>query len=204
MTFVTAIHGDEPIPVYALLETKVFQIIGNPKGLALGKRFIERDLNASFGLDENSYEALRAKEILKLIPETETVVDFHTYSALSEPFVVITDLKMLPLALTTGLKHVVFMKHNIKKGHALINHRNGISIEVGRHKLFSTYKKTKEVLKNLKAGKKHDAQIYEVFGRLEEPGSYHNFEKHPNGFYPVLAGEKAYDFFGLKARLINL
>ena len=30
-------------------------------------------------------------------------------------------------------KHIVYMKHNIKKGNALINYRKGVSVELGRH-----------------------------------------------------------------------
>lgn len=203
MIFVTAVHGDESIPVYALLEAGIPQVVGNLKGLVMGKRFIEADLNASFGVREKTYEARRAREILKMIRDAETVVDFHTYSAVSDPFVVIVDLGMLPLALTTGLKHVVYMKHNIKKGHALINYRKGISIEVGKHQSVETFEKTKEILKNLKKGKRHRAKVYEVYGRIEEPGNYINFQEHPQGFVPILAGEKAYNFFGLKSRVIE-
>lgn len=108
---------------------------------------------------------------------------------------------MIPLAQTTGLQHIVYMAHNIKKGHALINYRRGISIETGPHFSLKTVFNIVKILKNLKAQKRHRAKIYQVYGIIDYPGNYHNFSPHSYGFIPVLAGEKAYPFYGLKAKL---
>ena len=79
MIFVTGIHGNEQVPVFCLLKKNVPQIIGNIKALTKGLRYIDKDLNASFGLTGKSYEIIRASEILRKIPKDEIVVDFHTY-----------------------------------------------------------------------------------------------------------------------------
>ena len=107
---------------------------------------------------------------------------------------------MIPLAERAGLGIVVLMTHNIKDGHALINLRNGISVEAGQHGTKESKEMTLRVVENIKSGEKFPVKIYEVYDRITEPGEYINFEMHPGGFIPVLSGENAYDFYGLKAR----
>lgn len=198
--FVAGLHGNERQPVCALSEHSIDFILGNPKAYSENKRFTESDLNASFGAPLDTYEARRAKEILKEIDPEDVVVDFHTTSAITTPFAIVVDESMIPLAQKTGLGHAVIMKHNIKQGHALINHRNGISIEAGQHDDKQSYETTLKIVENIKADKTHMMKIYEVYERILEPGTYLNFQEHENGFVPILAGEKSYDFYGLKAR----
>ena len=204
--FVAGLHGNECIPVFALAETGIAPIIGNPKALSDGKRFLDSDLNSSFGLKGKGYEIKRAKEILNLIPKNSKVIDLHTFSAKSEPFVVIVDKKMVKLACQTGLKHIVLMDYNIKKGNALINYRDGISIEVGHHQDYRSFTTTMEIVNNLRVGKvkTNGVSLYSVFGIIRKKGKYINFKQHKDGFVPVLAREKAYNFYGLKAKKIKL
>lgn len=204
--FITGIHGNEQIPVFALAAEGVPQVVANLKALSLNKRFLDNDLNSSFGIKGKGYEIKRAKEILNLIPKKSIIIDFHTFSADSEPFVVIVDKKMIPFALKTGIKHIVLMEHNIKKGNALINHRDGISIEVGHHEDYKSFTTTLNIIKNLKIGKKNSngVNLYAVFGIIKKRGKYINFKQHKDGFVPVLAGEKAYSFYGLKAKRIKI
>ena len=206
--FVTAIHGNEPTPVLALSSLGIKQIVANPKALKEKVRFVEKDLNASFGTGGSSYEEKRARKLLEKIAKDRLVVDFHTFSANSEPFVVIVDLKMLKFAKTLGLKNIVYMNHNIKKGHSLIDFRDGASIELGSHndpKSFGrTLKLVKETANNTKSKIKN--VVYEVYGIIEKKGKYRNFQMYKSGkgsFYPILAGEKAYDFYGLKAKMVK-
>ncbi len=205
--FVTAVHGNEIMPTLALASEGIEQIVGNPAAVAKGVRFIEKDLNASFGAGGNTIEEKRARELDSLIDKKRLVIDIHTFSCVSEPFAIVVDLDMMPLASSLGVKHVVYMKHNIKGGHSLINHHPGVSVEVGSHNDPKSFEITKNVVKKvIKDGIKPDkVKIYEVFGRIEEKGEYINFEEK-NGFVPVLYGERAYDsagFYGLKAREIT-
>lgn len=201
--FITGLHGNELNPVIALANANIPQIIANPKALAERKRFINVDMNKSFGAEGKEYEYKRCKEVLSLINPDDYVIDFHTTSANTEPFAIVVDKKMIDFAMTTGLKHIVYMKFNIKEGRALINHCNGISVEVGDHEGQESVVKTLEIIKQVQKGKKHQAKVYQVFGTIEEPGEYINFEKHKDGFIPVLAGSNAYKFYGLKAELIE-
>ena len=198
-------HGNERMPVSALADAGLDFILANPKAYKKNVRFTEQDLNASFGTKRKNYESKRAAEILREIGKNEVVIDFHT-SASKTPFQILIDKKMISLAERTGIKRTVLMKHNIKKGHALINYRDGISIEAGAHTDKVASKNTLKVINSVKKNKKHLTILYEVFGEIRKPGKYVNWRKHPEGFIPVLANEPEYErsgLFGLKARRIS-
>jgi hypothetical protein len=200
IVFVAGLHGNEQAPVKALEENGTPFVLGNPLACKKSVRYTARDLNASFGVRGSSYEVKRAAAILKKIKATDLVVDFHTTTATTPPFVIIVNPKMIPFAATAGIPRVVLMRHNIKRGHALINYRDGISVEAGNHGSRRSYQCTLQVVKSIVARKPVPVKVYEVYGIITRRGRYRNFRKHPDGFIPVLAGEKAYDFYGLKAR----
>lgn len=202
--FVTAVHGDETIPVGALASINVSQTIANPRAFARRNRYIDCDLNSSFGQFGNKYEIKRAQELLKILDPSIPVVDFHTFTNPSPPFVIIVDLQMLPLAQKTGIRRIVYMKHNIKAGGALINHCQGISVEVGQHRDYQSFEQTLQVRAHLAQNRQFESiQLFEVYDILEKPGNYVNFDLHEEGYYPVLAGKSSYKHFGLKARLLG-
>ena len=206
IVFVAGIHGNERMPVKALTEAGKDFILGSPKAYEHNARFVEKDLNASFGVPPDSYESKRAEEILQRINEEDLVVDFHTTESEHTPFVIIVDEKMIPLAERTGIERVVIMKHNIKRGHALINHRDGISIEAGAHTDQRSYNTTLDVINNINKKRKYPTHLYEVYGEITEPGEYINFQEHQAGFIPILANESEYErqgLFGLKARKLT-
>lgn len=197
---VAGLHGNEPLPILALIDLGIVPVLGNKKALIEKKRFLQRDLNASFGRNGNSYEESRAREILKMIPKKMNVLDFHTFSCKSPPFCVLTNLDMLPLAARTGIRRVVYMKHNIKGGHALCDQRLCISVEVGRHDSAKSFTATQNVVKHLCGGQVlKQIELFEVVGIIKKKGNYTNFKFHQDGFVPVLAGEKAYNHYGLRA-----
>lgn len=203
IVFVAGLHGNEQMPVRALTENGMPFILGNPMAYEKNVRFIEQDINASFGLVCKNYECIRAQEILDEIPENSLVADFHTTTNEDRPFVIVVDEIMIPFARKTGIERVVLMRHNIKKGNALINRRNGISIEVGRHKDQESYKTTSNVAQSILNGTERSVVLYEVYDEIRKPGNYENFLEHQDGFIPVLAQEPEYEcegLFGLKAR----
>ncbi len=206
LQFVTALHGNEYMPSLAISSMGLPQTIGNPKALSLGKRYIDADLNGVFGTLGDGYEYTRAKELLKSLDKSTPVIDFHTFSAESEPFAIFVDVDQLDLAKRTGIKKLIFMKKNFKNGKALINHVPGISVEVGTHQSPKSFETTQQVILNLTVENtnKHEVEIYEVFDTINEPGNYINFQEFNNDFYPVLSGPNPYDFYGLKARRIDM
>jgi hypothetical protein len=204
LSFVGAIHGNETTPYFAACEVGVPILCGNPRAAFERKRFIERDLNASFGTREQStLEEHRANELLELLPPEKPVVDLHTFSCVSEPFTVIVDRAQLPLAALVGIRKVVLMTFSIKGGHALINHRAGVSPEVGQHDSPLARETTLQVIDSIKRGKPlREIELYEVYGVIPSRGDHENFVPHRDGFIPVLAGELAYAHGGLMARRV--
>lgn len=205
--FVTAVHGNEIMPTLALASIGEPQIVANPRAIARGVRFTEKDMNASFGTGGHLYEEKRARELDDTLDEDILVLDFHSFSIASDPFAIVVDLAMIPLASSLGVKHIVYMKHNIKGGHALIDHHKGVSVEVGEHSDPKSFDMTLQIVKKLKKDgiKPAKVKVYEVYGRIEEKVDYINF-KEKNGVIPVLYGERAYDglgFYGLAAREIT-
>lgn len=203
ITIVAGIHGYEMAPVRALRDNDIDFVLGNKRAIAEHERFINQDLNASFGVLNETYESHRARKILSRIPEDNLVIDFHTTTAEGPPFAILVDKKMLPFARRMGVKYAVLMTFNMKKGSALINHRDGISIEMTGYDTKESYDKTLEIIEHVNSGKETDMEVFEVYGTLSVRGEYENFKEHPDGFYPVLTGAEVYDFVGLKARKIE-
>jgi hypothetical protein len=201
--FIAGLHGDERAPVSALKKAKVPFLLGNPAAYRMNVRFLERDLNSSFGRKGGDKEAKRARELLKKISDNMCVVDFHTTSAKTPPFSIVVDKKLLPLAARTGIKRVVYMRHNIKGGRALINVRRGISVEAGTHATKQSHEITLRVVKNVASEKYWSIDLYEVYGVIKRSGHYKNFVKHKDDFIPILSGEKSYRHHGLKARYMG-
>lgn len=203
LTYVTGIHGNEIAPIIGLASIGEPFLIANQPATVKGQRFIDIDMNQAFGGGNELLEQRLANELLTRIPENRVVIDFHTFSAVSDPFAVVVDENLIDLASTLGVDYVVYMKHNIKDGRALINYREGVSVEVGRHQDIQSVQKTVEVVERLRMGTSNPVKVYEVYDKITKQGKYTNFQEHEEGFTPVLAGEKAYDFFGLKARLVS-
>jgi succinylglutamate desuccinylase len=203
--YVTAIHGNEQMPTLALATLGEFQTIGNPQALKKDVRFVDCDLNASFGVSGVLYEQRRAPQILAQLDAAKFTVDFHTFSHEMPPFAIVVDLKMLPLAASLGVDKVVYMKHNIKKGHALINYTSGVSVEVGTHRGQESFDLATSIVERLNTDgiRPQPLRVFEVYDRILEPGPYTNFVQAEDGIIPILYGEEVYikqGFYGLKAR----
>ncbi len=204
LTLVAGLHGNEALPLEALRALNLSVIPGHPQALLEGRRFIEEDLNRCFGRDGSTLEHHRAKYLSEEILPKRPVLDFHTFSCDSEPFAIVVDEQYLPLAKSLGLPHVVIMKFDIKQGGSLIGMRGGVSVEMGQHYDYASYLRTQEVVRRLEQPCiSPDVRVYEVIDILREPGDYVNFQEHPSQFTPVLAGETAYEHFGLKARRVE-
>ena len=196
---VAGIHGNEQIPVKYLKSRGIPFILGNPRAIKLNKRFIDNDLNSSFNTVGFGYEYKRAAKLLTKIDSP--VLDLHTFSCKSKPFAVITSLDYLDMAKTMGVRHVVYMNMNIKGGHSLIDQVGGVSVEVGHHKAEESVEQLEKTIECFMKGIVTKVKVYEVYQKIYQKRKYVNFRKYSD-FYPVLAGEKAYKFVGLKARLM--
>lgn len=204
--FVTALHGNETKPTLALASVGVEQIIGNPEAVSKNVRFIEKDLNASFGTRGRTYEEKEAKNLLKHLDKDKYIVDFHTNQSMSQPFAIVVDKKMIEFAKRLGLPKIVYMKFNIKKKHSLIDLREGVSVEVGKHNSIQSIRTTIKVVDNLKRRSTiamRKITLYEVFDIIRKPGEYVNFRMCNEGFVPLFSGRNSYNTYGLKARIME-
>lgn len=206
--FVTCMHGNERLPALALASQGIPQFVANTEAVKQNKRFVESDLNAAFGKAETNYETRRAAEILHEIPESNIVIDFHSCESRSESFAIIVDSAMLPVALRAGLRKIVLMTYSVKKDHALVNYRNGISVEVGQHNDPNGFDVTLLIAERIRNPDtvplaSNEVELYEVFGVIAEEGNYENFVLHEKGFYPLFVKPNTYNNHGLKARRVE-
>lgn len=94
------VHGNETAGVYALQEIipklqllrgNVIFVYANPPAIEANVRMHEKNLNRCFiaGIEGNSYEEVRARELMKILDECEALLDIHMFSDPDgEPFVI--------------------------------------------------------------------------------------------------------------------
>ncbi len=204
IVFVAGIHGNEKAPVDALSRLNVPFMMGNPQALSKNVRYIDEDLNRTFGKRGVTYERQRAKELLEGISQDVYVVDLHTASTVSEPFAIITDSKIIPFASVVGIKKVILFPASSRFiSNSLIHKRSGIVVECGNHTDDQgVYKVVHKVFRNCQRGRRHTIKVYEVVSRSKSPSTRIDFRRTTNGLYPVLSGAKSHKG-GYLARLIT-
>jgi succinylglutamate desuccinylase len=161
------IHGNEPAGLIALsrihdqlaashlrLRGRLVAVVGNQQALARGIRYLDRDLNRGWEpgpIDAllrdgpaAAAEDLEQHAIAEAILDEESrargpliVVDLHTTSAASQPFVCMADtLRNRPLAFALGLPVVLGLEEVIDGsmlGWVVDRGHSGIAIEGGEH-----------------------------------------------------------------------
>ena len=96
---VAGIHGDEPVGLYVHdwlrerqqdINANIRYVRGNPRAIIRGVRSTEADLNRRFpgNLESAIYEDIRATEIMQEIAGADYVVDFHSTTPKSPPYVI--------------------------------------------------------------------------------------------------------------------
>ncbi len=220
--FVVCQHGDEVTPLKILrkdFKDNIPYIIANPKALEENKRFVESDLNRSFSGKNITYEEKLAQKLLKEFKKYSCVIDFHTSTAKSPIFAIITKPTKahLNLAQKLGIGKIVYMKNSIAQGNALIDSvKLGISVECGPEGSDENYQAIKKSIKNYLSSKtkKVKPEYYEIYGTLKaEPGEKltdniqsfklvkkdeqlskkgTNIKYAKENFYPIMPREKSY------------
>jgi len=124
--FLGAIHGDEPCGPAAIrtlvekfstgklrvLKGSIICVpVCNPKAFALGVRYCDENLNRIFKhhADPQTYEARIADELTSLVDQCDVLIDFHSTSAPSVPFVFLDYRSKAnrQLAAATGISNIV-------------------------------------------------------------------------------------------------
>lgn len=210
MTIIYCLHGDEIVTEEIAKQLNkdygIKIILGNPKARKKEVRFIESDLNRSFG-KTGTYEAERAlalSEELKQINDDLTI-DLHTTTANMPPIGIITSEEQLSLAGRLGIENLVLMNKKFSTGGSLIeNVDNSISIEIHADSA-SVETAKKIILAGLnKEQKINSFNIYEVIDIInkeyvQKPVT--NLVALEDGTYPIFYGEKSYkDIAYLKTR----
>lgn len=187
-----ATHGDEKIGVAVAKNIEKLNIdkntlaiqIANMRAFRLNKRYIDQDLNRSFGgKKDGNYEERRAYELSPVIRSADLVIDIHSTTSSSKDAVIVTklDKKTLKYVKAIQPKYVLIM--NATKNNALISQAKiGIAFEYGKDKDQATIRKTTFGIKRLLnylgiintkiENRKVDAEYFEVGSIVPKPNGF--------------------------------
>lgn len=168
--YVTYTHGDEH-PPYEIPNA----LIANPLAKDRNLRYIETDLNRSFGAKTPvSYEEERAVELEKTLKEYDLVVDIHRTTAQTKFCGIITKLEDAVYALPYGVSALVLVE-NIQN--SLISRtKHGIALEYPYGYSLHT----------------GSVPLYRVLKFVTAEPNWIDFEETEQGI-PYLVNEKAYN-----------
>jgi hypothetical protein len=209
---VTCMHGNEPLGKQALdlvhlpTDMNIVSIVAHPEAVRLRKRYVETDLNRSFpGSVDGSMEERLALQLHHALADRDFVIDIHTTTAITEPFVIAVSESTLDLVDATPLPFAVFMPPHFAKGKSLLDHVRGISLEFNEHTPASEVAAVVEtLLQNVRTGsiagpKVHFKGVDVLLGNailpnftLIKQGTRIGDKVAPRDFYSVLSGEQAY------------
>lgn len=219
-------HGNETLgdELYARLQTNhsdllphvVFRI-ANPKAHDLGERYIESDMNRSYGLDQSTYESKQAELIETYIGahHFDLVLDLHTTACSQPPCFIAYQLdgpvgRFISLS---SIDRIVHMKHTIVE-HSLIGRcRVAVSVEISESDVTPVILDElcdairRFVMDDESTSVKKLYVVQSLLAKSEmtenDAAKLQNFELCDQGFVPVLVGENSYkkntNYLGFKA-----
>ncbi len=223
---IAATHGNE------LLGIKLYQrllqqrsplleyidfIIANPRALAARTRYIDCDLNRSYGSRGTRYEEQRAREISDYIGHTkpDVVLDMHTTSCQQPNCLIVGGLDGAMRRRFLGASHIdtILTVHSLSDVATLGD--NVIGYEVPNHHITSAVLDAiSQDLHNFIDGnaphiaKQHFTMIDKIYKNevtSEQATTFVNFEMNALGFVPIMTGENSYkkltDYLGFKASM---
>lgn len=183
-------HGNEWTGIYLLKDKEIGSqipsqnlVLSNPMAFEQSKRFVDYDLNRSFtkellNSDSNKYEIERAKEISKLINETESpvIIDMHTTTSNMGKTILFSNTNRKQLAYLSAIQKIhpdlklIYAKDPTNK--YLISQSDiSFTIEVGpiaNNNLNAlVYDQTKEIVLNLIEIIKNDQECTDSFDVFE-------------------------------------
>lgn len=192
------------------------------------KRFIETDLNRSFNID-NTHEANLAKQIKEKLKNYDYIIDLHSTTSKNKPCLITTNkdhiknIKHTNFIKSFQINKIIYIED--KEKYSLISQfKNAISIEISSNNYKSAIKNGKKCIKNFLKNnnyiptsknnnlqqittKNFKIQTYKIIGKnlntQKNKKSYKNFKlyyENKEFFYPLMSGEKSYDFNGFKVR----
>ncbi len=128
-------HGNEPLGIDVVKSLRnnpvanIDTIIANPAATWQNRRFMNRDLNRSFGVNDDSYESKRAQFLLSKCQNYDIVFDFHNTHCPDNDCAFIgkdANAKLLDIASILGLSRVIVADYDCINKFA----PNCISVEI--------------------------------------------------------------------------
>ena len=190
-------------------------MIANPRARKLRTRYIESDLNRSYGVSGGTYECRRASKILEHIntENYDLVLDMHTTTVDQPPCVIIAKINVHnePYLRASSFDHIVEMGSladhtlagNCPQSVAIEIHEHipedlleSICWDVDRYIHGHASDNEKSVYKDTKQLKKSELSD-------DDLKTLQNFKLCDKGFYPIMIGENSYkkytDYIGFKS-----
>lgn len=215
LSIVCCLHGDEIRGKEAIdlitedtdLQGTIKFITANEKAIEQHKRFVTEDLNRSFPGDSlGSYEEKLAATILQTVRESDWVIDIHTTTAETEPFIITAGKhNNSTLIESIPIQNVVVMDDSLARGNSLIeNVLQGVSLEfhekIELQRMVEVLEQTLINLGIKKGNRRIPQKIkFKIEGKYQQKvleKKLINFQlfQSPEGehFYPIFYGEKAY------------
>lgn len=206
---VGSLHGDEPLG--SLVVKKAGGVIGNPAALKIGKRFVETDMNRSFGVKTpKSLEEKLAAKLMPRLKKAQLVIDIHQTEAYDCSCVIVVDKPnklQISLAKYFGIKRLVIMPPSGSL--VSINPQKSVSLEyskkVSDKKLVDYLVKRVKLLevKKLVVG---SVLIFEYVGRVRQidlercgidKNRLENFKRIKNSLVKKLGFDSIFDYYPL-------
>lgn len=191
--------------------------IGNPRAHDANVRYLESDMNRSYNIPEDTYEARLASELHEYINKQvfDLVLDLHTTVCIQPPCIIIRDIAAsnIDFLRAIAIDKIVLLQDPIVETTLAGVCPQAVAIEVSNNDI------TPELLAMLcRAIKKYAADeitpaeksIYTVESLLlkaevspEDATSLTNFKATTAGYIPILTGENSYKknthYLGFKA-----
>lgn len=213
---IAGLHGDEPFGLKIaakldqLTDGDIFTKVGHPEAVEKGVRYIEEDLNRSFGSAHDCLESRLAKSIKNEIIQYDpaVILDIHTSIAEVDNVAIVASNNnfVQQLADYLGLKAVVIMPQTLVRK-SLIGQfpAKSISVELSLNSCTNELAKhLSEKIANLKSDDLkclNRLPVFEVFDYIDK--NFKGLESIENltynrtlKGYPFLAGLKTYETTG--------
>lgn len=191
--------------------------LANPRARKSNVRYIESDMNRSYGLAINTYESRQAEKLSRYIRNNghEIILDIHTTTCEQEPCFIAYNLNgpILSYINASQVNKIVQMPERLARNTLIGMFENAISVEVSNSELSNqTYEMlSKNIVAYLNKYKEQSSkQLYQITGKIMKigaPKDLENFKMSAAGFIPVLVGENSYkkqtDYLGFKANNVT-
>lgn len=190
-------------------------IIGNPRAYVQRIRYTEHDLNRSYGVDGDSYEHERAREIEQHIERTQPdiIIDMHTTTSVQPNCLIVADMTGSMKRRFLRASHIETILQ-VQPMHDIVTlGDNVIGYEVPNHA--TTPRLLDSIIGDLERFVASDAlhrhkklftmqdKIYKKDTPPEVTATFINFQPHERGFVPIMTGENSYkrqtDYLGFKS-----